>query len=233
VPHAIIIAWLIVAVPRVLRRPDLWKPGARRWRAPLSAVITIGAVVLATVIVATLSRDFRRNLEVTGLAEGAAASVRQAENVARTVRRDWNLATWVERADRPDLITLAMYLNTCTPPAARVFVQPYIPAVLPMARRGFAGGHADLRPGFFTTEDAQRLTIERLRRQDVPVALLETGDALRNFRASFPLISAYLDAHYDVAATHVFDERFGITLLLRKTQRPNHTFSALGWPCMS
>jgi hypothetical protein len=233
VPHAIVIAWLLVAVPRMLRRPDLWKPAVQRWRQPIAALVVVAALLLGSVIVATESRNFERNLEVAGLTEGPRTALRQAGHVADTVRRDWELATWVDREDRPDLLTLAMYLNACTPAESRVFVQPYIPAVLALARRGFAGGHADLRPGFFTSEASQRLTLERLRRQDVPVALLETGDSLRNFRDSFPLITAYLDEQYQVAATHVFDERFGITLLLKRDVRPTHSFAALGWPCAS
>ena len=64
---------------------------------------------------------------------------------------------------RPELITLSLYINACTAPTDRVLVQSYLPQVLAIARRAFAGGHADLRPGFFEMEDAQRLTLERLR----------------------------------------------------------------------
>ena len=71
---------------------------------------------------------------------------------------------WAARTERPDLITLSLYINACTTPNDRVLVQSYLPQVLAIARRAFAGGHADLRPGFFEFEEAQRLTLERLRR---------------------------------------------------------------------
>ena len=79
----------------------------------------------------------------------------------------------MSRPERPDLVTLSLYVNACTAPNDRVLVQAYIPQVLALARRAFAGGHADLRPGFFKTEEAQRLVLDRLQRQSVPVILLD------------------------------------------------------------
>jgi hypothetical protein len=106
-----------------------------------------------------------------------------------------------------------------------------MPQVLALARRAFAGGHADLRPGFFNTTEAQTLTIARLQRQSVPLVLLESGESYRNFRESFPLVTAYLDQHYRVAGVREFDGRFGTTLLVRTDRQPTGTFEPLGWPC--
>jgi len=233
VPFAILIAWLLAVLLRLAWRRDAWRAGVERWRAPLTAAALLTGAAFAFVITGLSAATIARQVAIVGVLEGVRVPLRQAAHVADTVRQDWELKTWEARENRPELITLAMYLNACTPPNARIFVQPYVPAVLPMARRGFAGGHADLRPGFFTTESAQRLTIERLQRQDVPAALLETGQSLENFRRSFPLITAYLDENYSVAGTHVFDERFGITLLLHKRVRPTHSFADLSWPCAS
>ena len=112
-----------------------------------------------------------------------------------------------------------------------MLVQSYLPQVLAIARRAFAGGHADLRPGFFETEDAQRLTLERLRAQSVPIILLDTEDSLRSFHRSFPIVTAYIDQEYRQAATHMFDDRFGISLYVRKDRMPTGTWEPLGWPC--
>ena len=78
---------------------------------------------------------------------------------------------------------------------------------------------------------AQRLTVERLRRQSVPLILLDTGDSLRNFRKSFPIVVEYIDREYRLVGEHVFDERFGISLFVRKDREPTGTWSPLGWPC--
>jgi hypothetical protein len=110
-------------------------------------------------------------------------------------------------------------------------MQAYMPQVLAMARRAFAGGHADLRPGFFRTDDAQRLTVSRLERQSVPIILFEAEREFENFRKSFPLVMAYVNAHYRPAGMHVFDGRFGTTLYVRTDVTPTGVYAPLGWPC--
>jgi hypothetical protein len=114
-----------------------------------------------------------------------------------------------------------------------VLVQASLPQVLALAQRGFAGGHADLRPGFFATEDAQRLTLARLKAQPVPIILLDTGQSYENFRSSFPLITAHIDREYQLAGTREFDGRFGINLFVRKDRTPASTWEPFGWPCYS
>jgi hypothetical protein len=233
VPHAIVLAWLAAAIPAMWLRPASWRPMLRRWRIPLASATMAAAAPVAFVLGATLSDDLYDRLDGAALVGRIGKPFDQAAHVARTLQNDWELASWVDPERRSDLITLAMYLNTCTPSDSRVFVQPYIPQVLALARRGFAGGHADLRPGFFATDAAQKLTVERLRRQQVPVALLETGSSYENFRKSFPLITAYLDERYVVAGEHVFDDRVGITLLVSKGAAAHGRFSSLDWPCLS
>jgi hypothetical protein len=231
VPHAILIAWLGVALPTLWWSRAAWRPALDHWRRPVGAALFAAAAPLALVLGVATTVNVYDRIDGSAMAERPGKPLEQASRVVERLRTEWNLAAWVNRKDRPDLLTLAMYLEACTPHDARVFVQPYIPQVLGLARRGFAGGHADLRPGFFNTADAQELTIDRLRRQRVPVALLESGDSYRNFRKSFPLITAYLDAQYEVVGTHTFDGRFGIQLLARKDAIPADRYAQLDWPC--
>jgi hypothetical protein len=231
VPHAIVIAWLAAAVPAMFRAPASWAPTVVRWRLGLATAFAVASACIALVVAATLVHRTYEAADNAGLTEGPRRIVQGAASVARTLRADWQLDTWSARRDRSELVTLAMYLDACTRPGARIFVQPYIPQVLALARRPFAGGHADLRPGFFTTERDQRLTLARLQQQHVPVALLATDDSLQNFRRSFPLITAYLDEHYVIAGAHTFDGRFGITLLVDNRARSDRRFAELDWPC--
>jgi hypothetical protein len=195
-----------------------------------SATATAG-LATAVLLLTLVSHDLYRRLDKSAMTERWGKPFERASNVVEQLRLDWNLASWASRPERPDLITLSLYINACTSPADRVLVQAYMPQVLALARRAFAGGHADLRPGFFETEEAQRLTLSRLQRQSVPMILLDTDDSLRNFRASFPLIVSYIDSNYRLAATHVFDNRFGISLFVRRDREPYRTWEPLGWPC--
>lgn len=233
VPHAIVLAWLAVALPAMFRAPGSWAPGLARWRPVLATAIAAAGIPMGFVVATTVTDDVYDRLDKAGLMEGPRRAFLRAASVMRSVRSDWQLETWKPRTERTPSITLAMYLNECTPPDSRIFVSPYIPQVLALGRRPFAGGHADLRPGYFTTDRDQRLVVERLERQHVPVALLATGDGLENFRRSFPLITAYLDEHYTVAATHQFNDRLGITLLVNKGERTTHRFADLDWPCLA
>jgi hypothetical protein len=194
------------------------------------ALACVAAPVLFT-FASGMTNDFTRRLDKAALTERWGKSLERAGTVTKQLRLDWQLGSWADRSDRPELIELAMYVNACTKPSDRILVQAYAPQVLALARRAFAGGHADLRPGFFRTEDAQRLTLSRLRSQPVPIVLLETGDSLRNFRESFPLIVSHLDAEYREAGTRVFDNRFGTTLLVRKDLTPSGVYAPFEWPC--
>jgi hypothetical protein len=231
VPFAILIAWLPVAAARLLRSDVALRPSLRTYRRPLAAVgtVVVGAIVLLLAIF--VKGDVYRRLDKAAMTDRFGKPFERARNVAGQLRLDWDIGRWSAQRDQSTLMSLSLYLNACTAPSDRVLIQSYLPQVLGMARRAFAGGHADLRPGFFEFEDAQRLTLERLRRQSVPIILLDTEDSLRSFYRSFPIVTAYIDAEYRQAGMHTFDGRFGLTLYARKDRTPSGTWQPLGWPC--
>ncbi len=231
VPLAILLSWLLMAVPRMLVGAGSLAPAAQARPLLVRGLLLTGCAAIAFILVGTLSRDFYDRLDSSSMAERWGRPPERAVEIARQLTNEWDLRTWEDRKDRADLITLSMYVNACTAPIDRVLVQGYLPQVLALARRAFAGGHADLRPGFFGTPGAQRLTVERLRRQSVPIMLLDTGQSLENFRSSFPLVTTYIDNRYQLAGTHEFDGRFGISLFVRKDLKPAGTWGPLGWPC--
>jgi hypothetical protein len=234
VPLAVLIAWLTVAVPRMLVSRNSWRDWLRPWIIPLRAVLAGPALVFTFVLASIFSSRLVDRMDDAYLLEGPRRAIERAQLVSRTLRTEWNPLTWVAGgANRSELMKLALYLNECTSPAARVFVQPYIPQVLALSRRAFAGGHADLRPGFFGNDEDQALVLRRLRSQSVPVVLLATGDDLANFRKAFPTLTGYFDLSYVVAATHTFDRRLGITLLVRSDAVETGRFEPLDWPCLA
>ena len=227
VPIVILIAWLFVAMASAFARSELRRDGHYVLRFAALAP----AAVIVVVLYLSVSADFYDRLDKAGMTDRVGKPFERAQYISRSMREEWSLVAWMARDPRPDLVTLSLYVNACTNPTDRVLVQAYIPQVLALARRAFAGGHADLRPGFFKTEEAQRLVVQRLQRQSVPIILLESGDSLGGFRVSFPIVTAYIDQHYKTAATRVFDGRFGTTLLVRRDATPEGTWEPLGWPC--
>jgi hypothetical protein len=231
VPLVILVAWLLAAVPRMFIGAPSWRESLRPYRWLVAGASTAAAAAVALMLTVFIVHDLPRRLDKASMTDRWGKPFERASTMVEQLRQSWNLASWSSRSDRPDLITLSLYVNACTSPNDRVLVQEYMPQVLALARRAFAGGHADLRPGFFETEEAQRLTLSRLQRQSVPMILLDTDDSLRNFRTSFPIIVEYIDQRYRLAATHVFDGRFGISLFVRRDLESDRTWQPLGWPC--
>jgi hypothetical protein len=231
VPLAILLAWMLVAIVRLLAVPGDLRPSLRGKALVARAAALVAAAPLLFVFAAGMTQDFYDRLDKASLTERWGKGFERASSLAQQIRESWRLESWAQKPDRPELYDLVFYVNACTQPTDRVLVQAYIPQVLALAGRAFAGGHADLRPGFFGSTSAQELTIARLQRQSVPVVLLEAGESYGNFREGFPLVTAYLEQHYRVAGTRRFDGRFGTTLLVRKDREPTGTYAPLGWPC--
>jgi hypothetical protein len=231
VPLVILIAWLMVALPRMVLNDGSLRPSWLPARWPLRATVVVVGAGIALLFVVLVRGDLYRRLDKASMTDRFGKPFERAGLIAKQLRADWDLGLWAARPERPELITLSLYINACTMPDDRVLVQSYLPQVLAIARRPFAGGHADLRPGFFEFEEAQRLTVERLRSRSVPIILLDTEDSLRSFYRSFPIITAYIDQEYRQAGTHTFDERFGLTLYVKKDRTPTGTYEPIGWPC--
>jgi hypothetical protein len=233
VPLAILMAWLSVAIVRLVAGAGSLRPGLQRrsWLVRIPGAVAAASILLVPAV--ALSHELYDRLDAAALVDGPRNALERVSYRAAEYRRDWQLDSWAARSDRTELIELSRYLQACTTPADRVLVQGYLPQVLALAQRGFAGGHADLRPGFFGSDAAQRLTVSRLQRQSVPLILLDADDSYEEFRTSFPLVTAYIDRRYAVAGTRVLDGRHGLTLLVSRDREPAGTFEAFGWPCFA
>lgn len=231
VPHAILIAWIAAGVPRLWGSRTALLPQVQALRWPIRIGGTAAAALVALTAWSLISQDFHRHMERVRFTEGVRVALGRPGVVMENVRAAWDIEAAVDQPVTHDLVALSFYVNACTNPTDRVFVQGYIPQVLGLARRAFAGGHADLRLGFFVTERDQRLTVERLQRQAVPILLMET-DSYEGFRREFPLVTAYFDEHYTEAGSRRFDnDRMGASLFVRKDRQPTGTYAPYGWPC--
>ena len=232
VPHAVLLAWMCVAAVRLAWRGDDVRPSLRRhaWFVPASAMTIAAAAAVLAVTAAGVTDDLPRRLEKSVLNQSMDDAFDRADRLWKEIGEAFPIAD-NPSASPDELLTLSLYLRRCTRPTDRIFVQHYIPQVLALAERGFAGGHADLRPGFFENEQMQRLTVARLKMQSVPVALVGASDDLGGFRHSFPIVVSYLDQQFENVAEHTFDGRFPIRLLVNRNARVSGRFQPLDWPC--
>ena len=229
VPHAILIAWLGAGVMRACLNRDSLRPALQRVALGARLGLVVSALPVALVVTVLLTDDSYNRLDKAILLEGPGRAFRRVGIVTSSLKRRWPIDT--TRGDEAQgVMKLAVYLRECTSENDRVFMGLYLPQVLALADRAFAGGHGDLRRGFFNSSDDQRLTLSRLRRQSVPVAVLGTAE-YEGFRESFPLIASYFDDRYRVAGDRALDERFSIKLLVKKDLIPRRTYRRLDWPC--
>jgi hypothetical protein len=132
------------------------------------------------------------------------------------------------------------YLYECTSASDRVLVTYFNPNVYFFAERGFAGGHVFLDSGWQNSPADQRLMVERLKRQRVPIVLSLPYDPGRGedqdkqaktLPLAFPLVAEYLQGRYTVAAESAFGGSRVFRVLVDSRLTPTGTFEALGLPC--
>jgi hypothetical protein len=225
VPHAILVAWLGASLVRAWFRRDRLRPlwARHAWTARVALLVIAAPVVV--LVAALLSDDAYRRLDKSSMAERPGKAFERAGYITDLMRHAWPVD--VSAAQEGDM-KLAAYVRACTAPSDRILVTPYLPQVVAMADRGFAGGHADLRAGNYNTEEDQRLTIARLQKQSVPMVIFAAGEE-PGFRESFPLIVRYIEEHYVSAGVREIDD--DIELFVEKNRAPRRRWEPLDWPC--
>jgi len=101
------------------------------------------------------------------------------------------------------------------------------PRIFFYAERRFAGGQVYLHPNWHASDADQRLTIERLEAQRVPL-VLERQD--QGYEPRFPLLHAHVEQHYTdvpIAAQRMRGYRVRVDRRLT----PTGTYEPLGLPC--
>ena len=66
------------------------------------------------------------------------------------------------------------YLRACTRPSDRLFVGGNMPQLYYFSERRFAAGQSVFMSNFYTSRRDQQLAVDRLHRQSVPIAVVES-----------------------------------------------------------
>ena len=211
VPNTILLAWLGASAFRFAAMH-------RRRGVPAAAVATVaGVMTLWCMSLVLYERPVRLGVQTT-------------RTILERIHPTWPLARWSLPEDEGPM-RLAHYLNACTAPGDRIFMSQYLPQVIALADRAFAGGHGDLRPDFFNTPRHQQLTIDRLASQRVPVAIVPPGDEFGGFRRSLPLVAEYLLQRFERAGARDLGEGVRVELLVERGRQPVSHYGVLDWPC--
>lgn len=227
--------WLPDAVvPAVLlgawAAPVAWNAGPGSATARLAARTVLGLCVIVTVAAIAIVGNVREQVARTGVTRGREAVSARLSALGRLwgPHRD---AGFTPSSVSQALLPFFAYLQRCTSPEDRLMMTWLYPDVFVMAERGFAGGHLAFLDGFYSSAADQHRTVARLRRESVPFVLMVAGRE-DGFRASFPLLSEYIDSRYRPVA-EVPVETTGVRVLAEQERPAGRLDSQTGWPCFT
>jgi hypothetical protein len=231
VPHTTLVAWLLVVAATLLWRGRVnGADGNRPVSVAARVGLSIATFVVAAITAAAVAPGLQEGLRDSHVGLDPGAIVGRAQEITGRFRETWPLERWTSPDSRGP-IKLAFYFEACTDPADRVFVSQYLPQVPALSRRAFAGGHPDLRPGFFATEAHQQLFLERIRTESVPVLVVPPPAEYGGFAEAFPQVAEYFAAHYDPAGERDLDDGLHVAILTRRDRQRASRYEPLDLPC--
>ncbi|MEQ1911266.1 MAG: hypothetical protein ABMA15_20775 [Vicinamibacterales bacterium] len=185
VPIVVLGAWLLGALPRAARS----RPSSVRTALTLFLSVAVGLTTLSVAAVGSV----REQIGGTGAYDGLPGLRARWHDVSETLGALPASTTGIDER----IAVTARYLRRCTAPSDRLLVTDNLPEIHYFAQRGVAAGQSAFFSHFYSSPEAQREAIERWSRQSVPIALLQPPERFEEeFAREYPLLAAYLRAHY-------------------------------------
>ncbi len=218
VPVVLLGAWITGVAPGL---------SSQALRALASIVPPLLLALMLTAFVH--ANDVPQDLRIGGFADSAAIVAARLREVAAELR-SLPSDRWTAK-DTQGPMAVARYLAECTGPADHVLMGTYADEIPYFSRRPFAGGQGYFAFGFLRTEADQRLALERLARQSVPVAITDY-DWANEFAADYPLIARHVEARYrEVGEVRATDGAPYLRVFVDTGRQPLRSDPVLGFPC--
>jgi hypothetical protein len=123
------------------------------------------------------------------------------------------------------------YLNACTSSDEAILLTWAAPEYYFFAKRRFGAGHAlFLPPDAFTTTHDQERMLARMRRQRIPIVLINETRR-KEFADAYGEVDSYLQQEYRAAGHFQIREGSEVTIAVRRDLKPERTYGAERWPC--
>jgi hypothetical protein len=168
----------------------------------------------------------------TRIMNGIAAARAQSRDVLRQLSGTPPIARWPPSAS--GIIGLAQYVHACTRPDDRVLTMAYVPQLLVLSARGFAGGVPWFLPRYFTDELTLQRMVPRIHDHRVPLAITAIEpDFSADYVPSFPSVAALLDREYRDLGVVDFGEQIRYNLFVRRDLQPSGSYGAQRLPCFA
>jgi hypothetical protein len=127
------------------------------------------------------------------------------------------------------LVPFFQYVDRCTSPQDRLLVGGFLVEVPFYAQRLFAGGQ-EYFGAYFGSAANEQFAFDRLERQTVPFAIIPSDD-LAEFDSRFPLVAAYVHAHYSPLTEVPLNDEQTIHILVNRDTPATSRDPETGWPC--
>ena len=127
-------------------------------------------------------------------------------------------------------LAASRYLSLCTMPNDRVLMGIYADEIPYFASRRIAAGQGYFGLGFLRSETDQRLALERLARQSVPV-VITAFDYDREIAMNYPLVARYISARYREAGVITTAGQPYLRVFVDIMRAPTSTDPVTGFPC--
>ena len=218
VPMALVGPWIVGQAPMLTSRI-----GRVTARAGPTALVALMCAVLVPVEYLT------RELDTGGfLGLSSATATERFTQVRRELRalppRDWTNET------PSGTLVAARYLAECTTPDDYVLVGTFAEQVTYFAGRRFAGGQTYFAFSFLTTEADQRLVLQRLARQSVPI-VLGPFDYDAQIVKNYPLLAQHIATRYHEVGMIDYEGQPWVRVFVENDRPPTRTDPVLGFPC--
>jgi hypothetical protein len=124
---------------------------------------------------------------------------------------------------------LTRYVLECTRPGDRVLAGSFEPQIFFFAERAFAGGLPLVKNGWHQSPEAQRLAVERMRRQRVPIVVINAATEAEV--RGFSILYQYIQDNYREAWRGNFGGGPDYAILAKRDLPPRRTYPQFDLPC--
>jgi hypothetical protein len=188
---------------------------------------TVAIVLLALMSAAFFrSNSLAHELETGGLSVSLDQTRLRFHEVTQTLR---TLPAADPRITEGPLAA-SRYLALCTMPSDRVLMGIYADEIPYFASRRIAAGQGYFGLGFLRSETDQRLALERLARQSVPV-VITAFDYDREIAMNYPLVARYISARYREAGVITAAGQPYLRVFVDIMRAPTSADPVTGFPC--
>jgi hypothetical protein len=200
--------------------------GTRRRGARVAVTLAFGVVTFAS---AAAFGGLREHVVTSGVLAGRGSVLERFEKTNEYLTTQPPIDAWYD-SEIVALRALAHWVRACTAPTDRLLVVGWAADLFFYADRPFAGGQVYLYPDWHSSSADQRLTVERLERQRVPIAIAPVASEPAT-RQAFPIVLDYVDRHFVHVMRGTFGSPWEYDVLVRRDIAAVGTYELHQLPC--